>query len=469
MLAFAIFAVTFVVALIIAVVYLYPGSAKKSTIPGMDPSDPMEGNFPDIGAAGSLHEFLMYLHEKFGPIASFWFGPKYTVSIASPELFREHTGPFDRPPELFALFEPLIGKNSIQFANKADGKRRRNIYDVPFGHDSVKYFYETFNEVANELVKKLSSVPKDEHLPLIQYCHAIVIKGLTQTSFGDYFKDDANILKFRHSYEICWNEMEASLTEGLPEEGTERHKKFKEALGYLHNSVRDVIKQRKENPTVGHQVFIDVLIENELPEDQVLDDCISFMVGGFHTSGYLLAWTLYFLATHQECQEKVYKEVMESVGKNEVESSDLKSLPYLRQVLEESLRVSVLAPYAARFQDNESQLGGHVIPPGTPVIHALGVMLQDEELWPEPDKFDPERFSEKRFTPRHQAAFKPFGFAGKRVCPGQHFSYAEVTVFLAILCRAFKFNLVPGQVVEPKHALVTSPKDEIWVTLEKRS
>ncbi|XP_022102314.1 cytochrome P450 20A1-like [Acanthaster planci] len=468
MLAFAIFAVTFVVALIVAVLYFYPGSAKRSTIPGMDPSDQREGNLPDLAAAGSMHEFLIYLHEKYGPIASFWFGPKFTVSIASPELFKEHIGPFDRPPELFALFEPMIGKNSIQYTNKSDGRSRRNIYDAPFGHESLKYFYETFNELANELVKKLSGVPKDEHLPLVENCHAIVIKGLTQTSFGDYFKDDANIRKFCHSYGICWDEMEASLTEGLPEEGSDRDKKFKEALAFLHGTVRDVIKQRQENPTVGHQVFIDVLIENELPESQILDDCISFMVGGFHTSGHLLAWAIYFLATHKKCQEKLYQEIKEIIGSDEVEPSHLGQLKYLRQVLDESLRVSVLAPYAARFQDNESELGGHVIPPGTPVMHALGVVLQDKELWPEPKKFDPERFSAERMTQRHRDAFKPFGFAGKRICPGQHFSYTEVSVFLAILFRAFTFSLVPGQVVEPKHGLVTSPKEEIWVTLEKR-
>ena len=56
-----------------------------------------EGNFPDMGAAGSLHEFLMKLHKTYGSIASFWFGKTFTVSIASPELFKEHIGLFDRP------------------------------------------------------------------------------------------------------------------------------------------------------------------------------------------------------------------------------------------------------------------------------------------------------------------------------------------------------------------------------------
>ena len=57
-------------------------------------------------------------------------------------------------------------------------------------------------QLACELEKKLLGLPKDEHLPLMQYCHALVIKALTRIFFGDYFKDEGNILKFRHSFEI---------------------------------------------------------------------------------------------------------------------------------------------------------------------------------------------------------------------------------------------------------------------------
>ena len=65
-------------------------------------------------------------------------------------------------------------------------------------------------------------------------------------------------------------------------------------------------------------------------------------------------------------------------------------------------------------------------------------------------------------------AFQPFGFAGKRKCPGYRFSYAEAFVFLSVLIRRFKFTLVEGQVVEPAYGLVTSPKDEIWITVSER-
>ena len=65
-------------------------------------------------------------------------------------------------------------------------------------------------------------------------------------------------------------------------------------------------------------------------------------------------------------------------------------------------------------------------------------------------------------------AFEPFGFAGKRKCPGYRFAYVELTVILATLLRKIKFDLVEGQVVTSEYGLVTKPKEEIWVTVSPR-
>lgn len=83
-------------------------------------------------------------------------------------------------------------------------------------------------------------------------------------------------------------------------------------------------------------------------------------------------------------------------------------------------------------------------------------------------RFDPDRFSPDNVKSRPNFAFEPFGFAGKRKCPGYRFASTEGIVFLARLIQRFRVCLPPGQIVEPVHGLVTSPKDEIWITLENR-
>ena len=85
-----------------------------------------------------------------------------------------------------------------------------------------------------------------------------------------------------------------------------------------------------------------------------------------------------------------------------------------------------------------------------------------------PCRFDPERFSPAESRHRHPLAFVPFGFAGKRKCPGYLFTYAEVGAFLIILLRRYKVSIVTKGPVEKVYGLATSPKDEIFAKLDLR-
>ena len=85
-----------------------------------------------------------------------------------------------------------------------------------------------------------------------------------------------------------------------------------------------------------------------------------------------------------------------------------------------------------------------------------------------PFRFDPDRFSPENKKNRPSLAFQPFGFAGKRICPGYRFAYAEAIVCFVTLLRKFKVKMVEGQMVSPVFGLVTHPEEEIWITIEKR-
>ena len=74
-----------------------------------------------------MHQFLLTLHAKYGPVASFWYGPHYCISIGNADLMKQVKHLFDRPAALFEMVEPLIGRSSIQFASGDEGRRRHKL------------------------------------------------------------------------------------------------------------------------------------------------------------------------------------------------------------------------------------------------------------------------------------------------------------------------------------------------------
>jgi cytochrome P450 family 20 subfamily A len=330
-------------------------------------------------------------------------------------------------------------------------------------------------QLAEELVALWQTYPDDDHIPVHKQLLDIAIKSIVLTSFGDFFSDDNEVQLLRQNYNICWSEMEDRLRGSFPEEGSDRMQQFNDAKQWIHDLVQRIILKREQSEDSFSKF---VLIDNlrslmDVSDQRLASDAVSYMIGGFHTSGNMMTWALFFLATHDDVQDKAYEEVKTVLGSdNRVTQDNINNLKYIKQVIDETLRTAVVAPWAARYAEEEFKLTydgkEYDIPEKTPMIHALGVVLQDEDIWPDPEEFDPERFSPGASEQRHPYAFQPFGFAGKRKCPGYRFSNSEGMVILARLLQKFKLSFPDGQVVEPVYGLVTCPSEELWITVKAR-
>ncbi|XP_057294082.1 cytochrome P450 20A1-like [Hydractinia symbiolongicarpus] len=472
---YAAFAITGVLALIVTLVYLWwnERSAGKLSCPGLTSEDEELGNLGSLTKDGGLHQFLNDNHKKFGPIFSFYWGKELAVSLGSPALWKDIQTLFDRPVHQFELFKPLIGESSIQYLNGPLGRKHRQIHDRHFSFSAIKSYFHVFNEASEELMKKLSTLNTDEHIQLRQYLFVVAMKSLVRTSFGnEYFKSNKECIELSTAYDTCWEDMESRLDGDMPEPGSERQKAFDDALTVIKDKAMKVIEQRRTLKEKTTYNLLDVMLEKEelYPHDeQLVDMVITYLIGGFHTTGNLLTWTFYFLCRHPEVEEKLLAELKEVLGDETISMSHMDKLTYTRQIIDETLRCSVLAPYAARYSEYDIVVGGHIIPKLTPLIISLGTVLEDENIWPEPKKFDPDRFSPEKLKERPNMAFEPFGFAGKRKCPGYRFAYFDTTVFLVDIIRKFKVKLVEGQNITMQHRLVTQPKEAVWFKMEPRN
>ncbi|XP_070560164.1 cytochrome P450 20A1-like isoform X2 [Ptychodera flava] len=408
------------------------------------------------------------LHAKYGHVASFWYGKHYYVSLASPQAWKDHIKAFDRPVELFEFMRPLNGDSSLQTTNGKEGKTRRKIYDVSFQHDALQNYYVYIKGMANDVAKKLSSVPPGEHITLQQYMSVFVSKALGRVFYGAYFEDEQKVTELHRNYETILEALNQKVSDSCPA----NDEKFNSALNVWRGLIQEAIQHRRDNPPLREEDrnFLDVLIDFCATDEMLLSDASTFFIGGYHTTMYMLVWAIYFLARDMKIQDKVYEEVIEILGKErDVDFMNQSRLRYLKRVMDETIRCSVLAPMAARVNyEEDMKVVDYIIPKGSGVIHALGVVLMDETIWPEPERFDPDRFLPEKVAERHKLAFSPFGFAGKRICPGYRVSYAAGAQLLSTLCRKFKFHLVGGHSIQRKYGFVTLPSEEVRIMIEKR-
>ncbi|XP_070563283.1 cytochrome P450 20A1-like [Ptychodera flava] len=177
---------------------------------------PEEGNLQDIAEAGGFADFLFKLHAKYGHVASFWYGKRYYVSLASPEAWKDHIKVFDRPVELFEFLRPLIGDNSLQTTNGNEARSRRNIYDVSFQHDALQNYYKYVQVMANDVAEKLSSVRPGEHITLQQYMSLFVSKVFGRAFYGAYFEDEQKVTELYRNYETTLGVFNQKMSDSCP-------------------------------------------------------------------------------------------------------------------------------------------------------------------------------------------------------------------------------------------------------------
>jgi len=176
-----------------------------------------------------------------------------------------------------------------------------------------------------------------------------------------------------------------------------------------------------------------------LTHDEVADQVLVFLLAGHETTATTLAFALYELARHPQWQEELRREVDEVVGARPVEGTDVPSLVQVDHVVRETLRLYPAAhTVGRRVPDDGEVLAGHRIPPRANVVVSPWATQRSPELWPDPDRFDPERFAVPLPGGTRHAWF-PFG-AGPHACIGAQLSLLESTMVLATVVQAYRLD-----------------------------
>ncbi|XP_026070048.1 cytochrome P450 20A1-like [Carassius auratus] len=463
MLDFAIFAVTFVIILIGAVLYLYPSSRSASGVPGLNPTEEKDGNLPDIVNKGSLHEFLVGLHDEFGSVASFWFGGRPVVSLGAVDQLRQHINPNWTTDSFETMLKSLLGYRSGSGVGVTESMIRKKVYEGAI-NKTLDNNFPLLLQLVEELVDKWAFYPKSQHTPLCAHLLGLAMKAVTQLAMGSRFRDDAEIIQFRKNHEAIWSEIGKGYLDGSLEKSSSRKAHYESALAEMESVLKSVAKQKCGQGS-SQSSFVNYLLQAKLTERQVMEDGMVFTLAGCVITANLCIWAVHFLSVSEAVQERLYHELVEVLGEEPITLEKIPQLRYCQQVLNETVRTAKLTPMAARLQEVEGKVDQHVIPKETLVIYALGVVLQDADTWSLPYRFNPDRFADESVM----KSFSLLGFSGNQACPELRFAYTVAAVLLSTLVRRLRLHRVEGQVVEARYELVTTPKDDTWITVSKRN
>ncbi len=222
---------------------------------------------------------------------------------------------------------------------------------------------------------------------------------------------------------------------------TPRNRQFRAALATLDRVVADILRARRAGQTEQGDL-LDILMTATDPEtgegmsdEQLRDEVMTIFLAGHETTAVALAWTFDLLGRHPDVAARLREEVDGALGGRAPTIDDLPRLPYAEKVLYESMRLYPPAWMVERSAAVDHEIAGHPIRRGDWVLISPWVTHRRADIWPDPSRFDPERFGpESREKARPRYAYFPFG-GGQRKCIGDRFALVEARLILAAVVQ----------------------------------
>jgi cytochrome P450 len=205
-----------------------------------------------------------------------------------------------------------------------------------------------------------------------------------------------------------------------------------------------------------------------MTDEQLRVEVTTFLLAGQETTSLALTWTWYLLSQHPRAQRRLEEEIDVVLNGRPPEYSDLVSLPYMRMVIDEAMRLYPPAWGFSRQALADDQLGGFRLPRGWLAFVIPYVLHRLPAFWEDPEAFDPERFSPERSADRSKFVYIPFG-AGPRQCIGNQFALIETQLSVATFAQSYRLHLTPGHRVDPWPLITLRPRFGMPMIIERRT
>jgi cytochrome P450 len=444
-----------------------------------EPDGTSRGRLP--ATSGSLLDFvrdpvacMRQLYRAHGEIAAlddqgsrllFVFGPRYNQEVLSDSV-RFHARFFSIRGAKISAQRRLT--HALLTMNGDEHKRHRRVVMGPFSKQAVGGYRDGLAALAQQMV--------DEWRPgEVRDILDDMTKYMLRVTSSILFGYDLPELAYDIGDHLDrWVAMNHQVGIGALISDREITDSYADLLGLadeLERKVRAMIDYRRSARALGTDVLSLLIRARDAGDSELTDDDLigqaAVLFGAAHlTTAYSLTWTLFLLAQHPPVAEALSEELSRALGGAAPTLGQLEQLPLLEQVLKESMRVLPASSYSQRVNAQPLELGPFSLPKGTPIIFSQFITHHMAHLYPEPERFLPERW--RNLTPSPYA-YLPFG-AGPRMCLGTSLALMTMKIALPVILQRFRLQVVPGAEINAKVvSTMLTPTNGMRMLLRERN
>ncbi len=417
--------------------------------------------------------FLEGMARAYGDLCQFRLGPQRTFLVNNPEAIRDilvtHQGNFVKSRALKRL-KILLGEGLLTSEGEFHMRQRR-LAQPAFHRGRLAGYAAIMTGCA---VQARDRWAPGETVDMSHEMMRVTLAIVARTLFSADVEGEAgeigesltailrmfNLLMLPGAGALRW----------LP---TRAGRRFQKARKRLDRTIYGLIEERrKSGEDRGDLLSMLLAATGEdggggMSDGQVRDEAMTLFLAGHETTANALTWTLYLLSQNPACERRLHEEIDAALGGGPPGFDDLPRLPYTEMVLAESMRLYPPAWGVGRLALEDYRIGEWRVPAGSVLLMSSWVTHRDPRWWPDPERFDPERWRPEAKEARPKFSYFPFG-GGSRLCIGERFAWMEGALVLATIAQQWRPRLVPGHPVEPQGLITLRPRYGMKMTLEPR-
>lgn len=429
------------------------------------------------------HDRLAYLQniaDHYSPLVEVRFGPVWQLISSSPEGMQQVLQANNRnylKEQFFMKFTRLaLTSGDNLFTSDGDyWLKQRRIMQPMFHRKQIAGFGDVINgEIEHLLASWEGAANSQQPVELGEAMMHLTMQIIGRTMLNVDMQREQAALHEAYAF-VSSHIVDRSANPLLPPlwVPTPVNRRFKQALATIHNALTAIIQRRQASEETPHDLLAMLLAARyeesggKMSMAQLVDELFGIVSAGHETTSMALMWTFYLLAQHPHVEQKLHAEVDRVLGGRLPTVTDLDQLTYTRMVLQEVLRLYPPAYITTRQAVDADQLHGYTIPAGAKLMLNIYGLQRHAAYWPEPQRFDPERFAPEQEASMPKFAYLPFG-AGPRKCIGEPLAMMEAQMILAAIVQRYRLRLLPDRPVVPDTAFVLRAKAGVWMTLTSR-